>query len=87
MTLNECVLRAYHFHGGQANNEQVSAYVADRRPESIERLHERLIPNEVQALKRRGFLALAYRATPGEPGAWRLTEAGRQAAQRLVNPN
>ena len=56
MTLGECVLRAYHFHGGRANNEQVSAYVAERRPESREKLHERLIPGEVQTLKRQAFL-------------------------------
>lgn len=46
MTLSECVLRAYHFHGGQADNEQVSAYVAERRRESRDRLHEGLIPRE-----------------------------------------
>lgn len=87
MTLSECVLRAYHFHGGRANNEQVSAYVAERRPESRERLHERLIPGEVQALKRQGLLVNVFKARAGEPGVWRLTEAGRQTAQRLVNPD
>ena len=87
MTLRECVLRAYHFHGGRADNEQISAYVADRRPETRERLHERLIPNAVQALKKHGFIVNVAKARAGEPGVWRLTPAGQQAAQSLIGPN
>ncbi len=84
MTLREYVLRAYHFHGGRADNEQVSAYVADRRPESRERLHERLIPGEVQSLKSQGLLVNVVKARAGEPGVWRLTPAGQQMVQNLV---
>ena len=84
MTLRECVLRAYNFHVGRANNEQVSAYVADRRPETRERLHERLIPREVQALKNQGLLVNVVRSQTDEPGIWRLTPAGKKAAQCLI---
>ena len=87
MSIKECVLRAYQFHGGRADNEQVSAYVADRRPESREMLHEQLIPGAVQVLKNHGFLVNVVRGRVGQFGVWRLTAAGEQAAQSLVNPS
>ncbi len=87
MTLRECVLRAYHFHGGEADNEQVSAYVADRRPEPRAELHNPLIPREVQALKSRGLLRNVVSAYTNQPGVWRLTPAGQQAAQSLIGLN
>ena len=80
MTLKECVLRAYHFHGGQADNEQVSAYVADRRPEPRAELHNPLIPREVQSLKNRGLLINIISAHTGQPGVWALTPPGQQVA-------
>ena len=87
MTLGECVLRAYYFLGGRADNAQISAYVADRRPESRQSLHERLIPGAVQVLKNRGYLVNVVKGRAGQFGVWRLTAAGQQAAQSLVNPS
>ena len=87
MTFRECVLRAYHFHGGRADNEQVFAYVADRRPEPRAELHYPLIPRVVQSLKNSGLLENVVRGRWRQVGVWRLTPAGRQAAQSMFGPN
>ena len=83
MSLRNCVLRAYHFHGGMADNEAVSAYVSDRRPESSEILHNPLIPREVQSLKNNGLLRNVIKSHRGQPGVWRLTQEGQQVALNL----
>ena len=83
MNLKECVLRAYHIHGGQADNEQVSAYVADRRPEPWAELHNPLIPRQVQSLKKSGLLTNVISAHPGQPGVWALTPPGQQVALNM----
>ena len=80
MPLKNLVLRAYYVLGGIADNGVISAYVADRRPESHERLHTRLIPGAVQALKTSGLIGNVVRARRGQPGIWQLTPAGQQVA-------
>ena len=83
MNLYSLVLRAYLFYGGTANNEEITDFVSQERPEPRDVLHFRLIQGTLQRLKSNGLLVNVVRGRNGQVGEWQLTDAGRRVAHSL----
>lgn len=83
MPLYNLVLQAYLFHGGSANNEEITDYVSQWRPESRQVLHFRLIQGVLQRLKHDGLVVNVVRGRNRQIGVWQLTNEGMQVAQLL----
>lgn len=83
MDLYNLVLRAYLFYGGRANNEEITDFVSQERPEPREVLHFRLIQGTLQRLKNDGLVVNVVRGRNRRIGEWQLTDAGLQVAHSI----
>ena len=83
MNLYSLVLQAYLSYGGTANNEEITDFVSQERPEPRDVLHFRLIQGTLQRLKRDGLVINIVRGRGGQIGVWQLTQEGIQVADSL----
>ena len=83
MNLYSLVLRAYLLYGGRANNEEITEFVSQERPEPREVLHFRLIQGTLQRLKRDGLVVNVVKGRIGQIGEWQTYRCG--IASRTFN--